>query len=110
MARASANLVQEIARTESVIRTEHAVKDAFWDTLETHVRKNASQLAMGRAMDTQLERTMVSAQLACQVSMAGSARRNAIRRAELARSTEVYSIKLGEMMTVRHVQMMSLQC
>merc|ERR1712217_815571 len=60
-------------------------------------------------MDTQLTRTMASAQLACQVSMAASASRNAIPRAELARSTEASSTKLGEMMTVRHAQMMSLQ-
>merc|ERR1719221_132302 len=61
-------------------------------------------------MDTQLTRTMASAQLAFQVSMAASASRNAIRRAELARSTEASSIKLGAKMTVRHAQMMSLQC
>jgi len=101
MVREFASLAQQIARTESVMKMALAVKGAFWDTLETRASKNANQLAMGRAMRTQLRRMMGIAQLAYLVSLAASARRSATLPAKLAHSMEACSTRLGLTIALR---------
>lgn len=96
MAREFARLAQQIAKTESVMKMALAVRGAFWDTLETHANKNANQLAMGRAMRTQLKRMTGIAQLAYLVSLAAGARRSATLLAKLAHSMEAFSTRLGQ--------------
>jgi len=101
MVRESASLAQQIARTESVMKMALAVKGAFWDTLETRVSKNANQLAMGHAMDTQLRRLMGIAQLAFLASLATSVKRSATLLAKLAHSMKAFSTRLGLTIALR---------
>ena len=101
MAREFARLAQQIAKTESVMKMALAVKGAIWDTLETRASKSANQLAMGRAMRTQLKRMTGIAQLAYLVSLAACARRSATLLAKLAHSMEAFSIRLGPTIALR---------
>jgi len=109
MARESASLAQQIAKTEFVMTMALAVKGAFWGTLETRASKNANQLAMGRAMRTQLKRMTGIAQLAFLVSLAACARRSATLVAELALSMEACSTRLGKTIVLR-AQRIHLRC
>jgi len=64
---------------------------------------------MGHAMLEPLARKMEIAQLALMDFMATAALRNATLRARVVHNTEVFSIKLEQMIAL-HAQMMSLQC
>lgn len=102
------SLAPRIARTESVMQMARAVKGAFWDTSEMHVRRIVNLLAMGPVMHIPQANPMEIAKLAWQAFMAACAKKNAMPHAKAVNNMGASSTKLGKTIAL-HAQRTNLR-